>query len=407
MRELGTQCCIAGGGPAGMMLGYLLARAGVSVTVLEKHADFFRDFRGDTVHPSTMTVMNELGLLGDFLKIPHSRITQLGGIVNGEMIRIADFSHVPGPCQFLAIMPQWDFLNFLAERAQAFPHFQLLMQTEATNLTQDDERITGVEARTTGGPLRVSAPLIIGADGRHSVLRNSARLPVQDFGAPMDVLWFRLSRKDTDPDETFGYAVPGAFFIAIRRPDYFQCGFVIRKGTFETLRSRGLPAFRDQICLTAPFLCDRTGELRSWDDVRLLTVMVDRLSQWAKPGLLCIGDAAHAMSPIGGVGINLAIQDAVAAANLLAVPLREGRASIEDLRRVQRRREFPTRMTQAAQIAIQRRIITGLLQARNRLHVARWLYAFNKFPLLRRIPAYLIGIGVRPEHVKTARYLRS
>jgi 2-polyprenyl-6-methoxyphenol hydroxylase-like FAD-dependent oxidoreductase len=395
------QCCIAGGGPAGMMLGFLLARAGVSVVVLEKHADFLRDFRGDTVHPSTLELMYELGLLGGFLRRPHSEVRQLTGWVGDTAVTIADFSHLPTHCKFIAFMPQWDFLNFLAEHAGRFPTFDLRMRAEVTDLIEADGRVVGVRATTPDGSLDVRADLVVACDGRHSTVRARAGFAVQDIGAPMDVLWMRLSRQPGDPSHALGRFDRGKVFIMLDRGDYWQCGYVIPKGGFEDLQQRGLDAFRADIAEIAPLERARFDELQSWDDVRLLTVAVDRLKRWYRPGLLCIGDAAHAMSPIGGVGINLAVQDAVAAANLLAKPLRAGTVQTAHLRRMQRRREFPTRMTQWLQVQIQNRVLSRVLAGRKTLTPPWPLRLLGRFPVLRRIPARLIGLGFRPEHVRT------
>ncbi len=395
-----TRCCIAGGGPAGMMLGFLLARAGVEVVVLEKHADFLRDFRGDTIHPSTLEVMRELGLLDELLKLPHQEVRELNARFGDRTITLADFSHLPACCPFIAMMPQWDFLNFLADRAAGYPSFRLLMEAEATGLIEESGRVVGVHATTPGGPIDARADLVVAADGRQSILREKAGLHVKDFGAPMDVLWFRLSRKPDDPSQTMGRFDAGRIFISINRGNYWQCGFVIPKGQVEEVRRRGLEAFRNNVAELAPYAKDGVAELRDWDDIKLLTVRVDRLTEWFRPGLLCIGDAAHAMSPVGGVGINLAIQDAVAAANILARPFRERRLTTEDLAMVQKRREFPTRVTQWLQLAMQRRIIARVLDETKPVKPPLLLRLIGKYPLLRRIPARLIGIGIRPEHVQ-------
>jgi 2-polyprenyl-6-methoxyphenol hydroxylase-like FAD-dependent oxidoreductase len=395
-----TRCCIAGGGPAGMMLGFLLARAKIDVVVVEKHADFLRDFRGDTIHPSTLEVMGELGLLDEFLKLPHQEVRELSARFGDRTITLADFSHLPVRCRFIAMMPQWDFLNFLADRAAGYPSFRLLMEAGATGLIEESGRVVGVRATTPGGPIDIRAGLVVAADGRNSILREKAGLHVKDFGAPMDVLWFRISRKPRDPAQTMGRFDAGRIFISINRGDYWQCGFVIPKGQFEEVRQRGLEAFRNNVAELAPYAKDGVAELRDWDDIKLLTVRVDRLTEWYRPGLLCIGDAAHAMSPVGGVGINLAIQDAVAAANILAAPLREGRLAVEHLRRVQKRREFPTRVTQWLQLAMQRRIIARVLDEAKPVQPPLVLRLIGKFPRLQRIPARLIGMGVRPEHVQ-------
>jgi 2-polyprenyl-6-methoxyphenol hydroxylase-like FAD-dependent oxidoreductase len=399
--KVSVRCCVAGGGPAGIMLGLLLARAGVEVLVLEKHADFLRDFRGDTIHPSTLEVMHELGLLEDLLKLPHQKAPRLNARVGGLALTVADFTHLPTHCRFIAFMPQWDFLNFLAEHGASYPTFTLRMRAEVTGLIEEAGRVVGLLATTPDGPLEVRASLVVAADGRHSVVRARAGLKVDEFGAPMDVLWFRLSRRPGDPEDPVARFEMGRIFIMLNRGEHWQCGFVIPKGSFEQLRERGLEAFRGGVAQLALFVADRVGELRDWDAIKLLTVWVDRLRQWYRPGLLCIGDAAHAMSPVGGVGINLAIQDAVAAANLLAAPLREDRLATDELRRVQHRREWPTRLTQRFQILVQNRVIRRVLGSSEQIAPPLLLRLLARFPVLRRIPARLIGIGFRPEHVKT------
>jgi 2-polyprenyl-6-methoxyphenol hydroxylase-like FAD-dependent oxidoreductase len=406
-KRLQSQCCIVGGGPAGMMLGFLLARAGVEVIVLEKHGDFLRDFRGDTIHPSTLEVMHELGILEDFLKRPHQEARQLTGVVSDVEVPVADFSHLPTRCKFIAFMPQWDFLDFIAEKARRYPAFHLHMQADVNDLIQEDGQVVGITATTPEGPLEVRATLTIGADGRHSTVRERAGLPVDNLGAPIDVLWMRLPRRPEDPDQPLGRFDRGRIFIMLFRGDYWQCGFVIPKGGYQVVRERGIQSFREDIAQVAPFMRDRVSELRDWSDIKLLTVAVDRLRQWYRPGLLCIGDSAHAMSPVGGVGINLAIQDAVATANILAPKLRNGSVSTEDLSRLQRRRELPTRITQGLQIFIQDRVISRVIGSQERLPLPLALKLLRRWPLLRRIPARLIGIGFRPEHVKTAERLAS
>jgi 2-polyprenyl-6-methoxyphenol hydroxylase-like FAD-dependent oxidoreductase len=396
-----VRCCIAGGGPAGMMLGLLLARAGVDVVVLEKHADFLRDFRGDTIHPSTLEVVHELGLLEEFLTLPHQEIRELRAQVGDVTLKIADFGHLPTRCPFIAFMPQWDFLAFLARHASAYPTFQLRTRTEATGLLEEDGRIAGVEALAPEGRVQIGADLVVAADGRHSVLRDRAGLSAETLGAPMDVLWFRLPRTSGDPANVMGRFDPGRIFITLNRGEYWQCGFVIAKGSLEALRARGLDAFRREVARLAPYAAARIDAIRSWDDVKLLTVQVDRLRRWSRPGLLCIGDAAHAMSPVGGVGVNLAIQDAVAAANRLAVPLAERRVTTDDLTAVQRRRELPTRVTQQLQLTVQRRAIARVLTTRAPLRPPALVRLLARVPLFWRLPARLIGIGVRPEHVRS------
>jgi 2-polyprenyl-6-methoxyphenol hydroxylase-like FAD-dependent oxidoreductase len=401
VKTISAQCCIAGGGPAGMMLGLLLARAGVDTVVLEKHADFLRDFRGDTIHPSTLEVMHELGLLQAFLKLPHQEVARLGAAFGGKFLPFADMGLLPTRCKFIAFLPQWDFLNFIAAEAGRYPSFRLLMRAGAEGLIEEAGGVAGVRAETADGQLEVRAALTVGADGRHSTLRGLAGLKVREFGAPMDVLWFRVSRQAADPAESMGRFGVGHIFVLINRSDYWQCGFVIPKGTVATVRGRGLEAFREAVEDMAPFMRGRLGEIASWDAVKLLTVQVDRLERWHKPGLLFMGDAAHAMSPIGGVGINLAIQDAVAAANMLWRPLREGSLSERDLAAVQKRREFPTRATQGLQLAMQKRVITRVLGGGGEVGPPALMRLLAGLPILRWIPARLIGMGVRPEHVSS------
>jgi len=382
-----------------MMLGLLLARAGVDVLVLEKHADFLRDFRGDTIHPSTLEVMHELGLLDDFLALPHQELRELSAQVGDVRVPVADFTRLPTRCKFVAFMPQWDFLDFIASRAARYPSFRVRMRAEVTGLLEESGRVVGVEVMTPEGRREIHADLVVGADGRHSAVRGKAGLEVLELGAPMDVLWFRLSRRPEDAAATMGRFGDGRIFVMIARDTYWQCGYVIAKGTIGQIRSRGIEAFREGVARLVPFPRERAGEIRDWKDVSLLTVQVDRLSKWYRSGLLCIGDAAHAMSPVGGIGINLALQDAVAAANLLAAPLAEGRLTVNDLAKVQRRREMPARVTQWLQVQAQRRVIAPVLAgaAPSRLPLA--LRLLRRFAILRRIPARLIGIGVRPEHV--------
>jgi len=384
-----------------MMLGLLLARAGVDVLVLEEHADFLRDFRGDTIHPSTLEIIHELGLLEQLLALPHQKAPGINAQFGDLALTVADFSALPTRCGFIAFMPQWDFLNFLAEQGSRYPTFRVLRQAEVTDLVKLAGTTVGLRATTPDGPLEVRADLVVGADGRHSVARAKAGLPVEECGAPMDVLWFGLSRRAKDPESPVGRFDRGRIFIMLNRGDYWQCGFVIPKGSRAQLEAQGLPAFRETVGRLAPFMAGRVDELQSWETVKLLTVRVDRLRDWSSPGLLCIGDAAHAMSPIGGVGINLAIQDAVATANLLADPLRRGGVTPADLRLVQERRAWPTQMTQRMQLLLQDRVIKTVLADGGPL-VPPWpLRLIARFPILRRIPARLIGMGFRPEHVRT------
>jgi 2-polyprenyl-6-methoxyphenol hydroxylase-like FAD-dependent oxidoreductase len=379
-----------------------LARAGVDVVVLEKHADFLRDFRGDTIHPSTLEVVHELGLLERLLTLPHQKVSRINGQFGDLALTVADFSSLSTQCRFVAFMPQWDFLNLLAEEAARYSTFRLLMQADVTGLIEEAGSVMGLRAKTPDGPLEVRAGLVVGADGRHSTVRSHAGLSVEEFGAPMDVLWFRLSRSTSDPGDPIGRFDAGRIFIMLNRGEYWQCGFVIPKGSRDRFQGQGLPAFRNAVAQLAPFMADRVGELHDWEPIKLLTVQVDRLRQWYRPGLLCIGDAAHAMSPVGGVGINLAIQDAVAASNLLAAPLRDGRLTTEDLCRVQQRREWPTRMTQWVQLMIQNRVIRPALSGSDRFSPPFAIRLLALVPFLRRIPARMIGLGFRPEHVHTS-----
>jgi 2-polyprenyl-6-methoxyphenol hydroxylase-like FAD-dependent oxidoreductase len=399
---MNVRCCIVGGGPAGMVLGFLLARAGIAVAVLEKHKDFLRDFRGDTIHPSTLELMYELGLLDEFLRVPHQELTQIGAEIDDLQVIIAEFSHLPTRCKFVALMPQWDFLNFMAAQGKRYPEFQVRMEWEVTGLIEENGRVVGVRAHTPEGVQEVRAELTVGADGRHSIVRKQAGLEVIDLGAPIDVLWMRVSRDANDPNQTLGRIRAGRILVTLDRGDYWQCAYVIPKGALETIQAKGLPAFRDDLVKVAPFLRGRVDELKDWNDIKLLSVTVDRLRQWSRTGLLCIGDSAHAMSPVGGVGINLAIQDAVAAANLLARPLLGGKVSDAQLDAVQRRRMFPTRMTQRLQVFAHRRLLKPTLGNETpitRLPLA--LRLLQRFPILRRIPARVVGMGFRPEHVKT------
>jgi 2-polyprenyl-6-methoxyphenol hydroxylase-like FAD-dependent oxidoreductase len=368
LEEIHTTCLVAGGGPAGMMLGFLLARAGVKVVVLEKHQDFFRDFRGDTIHPSTLELMHELGRLPEFLKLPHQELRQISAVIGTTSVRMGDLTHVPTRCRFIALMPQWDFLNFLAKQGARYPNFDLRMEVEVTELLERDGRFVGVRAKTPSGELAVTAALVVGADGRHSTVRERAGLVVDDLGAPMDILWMRLSRQPSDADEPLMRIGTGKMLGMLDRGDYWQCAFVIAIGAAEAVRQRSLEAFRTEIVELAPRLKDRVMELQSWDDIKLLSVKVDRLRKWYRPGLLCIGDAAHAMSPIGGVGVNLAIQDAVAAANRLADPLHAGQVDIEALADIQRRRTFPTRATQRMQLFAQKNLLSLVLTSREQPH---------------------------------------
>jgi 2-polyprenyl-6-methoxyphenol hydroxylase-like FAD-dependent oxidoreductase len=383
-----------------MMLGFLLARAGVDVLVLEKHADFLRDFRGDTIHPSTLEVMYELGLLEEFLKRPHQQADELRGLIGDDLIVLADLKHLPTHCKFIALMPQWDFLDFLADNAKRYAGFALGMRADVDELLFDGDKVVGLRAKTPDGDLEVRADLVVGADGRHSTVRERAGLEVEDIGAPMDVLWMRLSKRPGDGGQLMGRILPGRLFVMIDRGDYWQCAYVIPKGGFDEVRRKGLDAFRRSLVEINPALGDRVQELASWDDIKLLTVVIDRLKRWYRDGLLCIGDAAHAMSPVGGIGINVAIQDAVAAGNILGPALRKGPVPESLLAEVQKRREWPTRMTQSLQVVVQNLVIRNVLQMQKKPHAPFLVKLFKWFPALRRIPGRIIGMGFRPEHVR-------
>jgi 2-polyprenyl-6-methoxyphenol hydroxylase-like FAD-dependent oxidoreductase len=396
-----TTCCIVGGGPAGMMLGYLLARSGVDVVVLERHADFFRDFRGDTIHPSTLELMHELGILEDFLRQPHQEQRRFEFQIGRERVLGPDFSRLPTHCKFMVFMPQWDFLNFIAGKAKRYRGFHLLMQADVTDLVRDGERITGAVAATPGGEITVRAALVVGTDGRHSTVREKAGLAPVVLGSPIDVLWMRISRRPGDPEQILGTFDAGKGLVMLNRRDYWQCGYIIPKGALDGLKRRGIAAFRGDILALVPWLQGRVNELEGWDDIKLLTVLVDRLVEWYRPGVLCIGDAAHAMSPIGGVGINLAIQDAVAAANILMPALRGHRTSVGHLGAVQRRRALPTRLTQTLQVVVQDRVISPMLTggAMRTMRITVWM--LRRLGFLRHLLARAIGVGFRPEHVGT------
>lgn len=400
-NKLSTTCCISGAGPAGIMLGYLLARADIDVIVLEKWDNFLRDFRGDTIHPSTMQILSELNLLDAFLQLPHNETYQLAGEIGNERVVLADFSHLKVKCPFIAFIPQWDFLNFMVQQTKQWPHFHLLMNTEAADLIENNGKIVGIKARHQGKCFEIKSKLVVAADGRHSILREKSGLELHHLSVPMDVLWFRLSRKTADPSFSLGKVDLGQMLIMLERGDYWQCGYLIRKGDFEQIKMAGIENFRQTIAELSPSLADRVSELKDWEQIKLLEVRVDRLTKWYRDGFICIGDAAHAMSPIGGVGINLAIQDAVASSNILIPVLLKREVTLEDLAKIQKRRELPTRITQSIQVFIQNRVIDRVLG--NRVHFKAPLIfkLLSSIPYLQRIPAYLVGMGFRPEHVNS------
>jgi 2-polyprenyl-6-methoxyphenol hydroxylase-like FAD-dependent oxidoreductase len=398
--QLHTRCCIVGGGPAGMMLGYLLGRAGIDTLVLEKHADFFRDFRGDTVHPSTLQVMDELGLIDGFLKLPHQQLQKMEGSFGSDSIRMADLGRLKVKYPFIAFMPQWDFLNFLRESGKRFASLKVMMDADATDLIRSGDAVVGVRANTPEGPVEIRADLTVGCDGRHSIVRQSANLEVEEIGAPMDVLWFRAGKRASETESVFARVETGKMLVTFDRGDYWQCAYVIAKGQYDAVKARGLDAFHGDVIGMAPILKSGISDIKSWDDVKLLTVAINRLKRWTLPGLLCIGDAAHAMSPVGGVGVNLAVQDAVATANLLAARLARGCPSEDELDAVRRRREFPVRITQAMQVMVQNNLISVALKPGDRpLKAPLFARLINALPWLQGITARFVGLGARPEHV--------
>lgn len=399
-QHIETTCVIAGAGPAGLMLGLLLARAGVDVVVVEKHGDFLRDFRGDTIHPSTLEVMSELGLVEEFLTLPHTRAPKLTAEMGGRTITMADFSRLPVKNRFIAFMPQWDFLNFLTGKAGQYPNFRLLMQAKVADVLKEQGKVAGLVVETPEGRLTVRSKLVVGADGRNSIVREKAGLEIENFGTPSEVVWMKLSKQAGDPHEVMGHAGPRQGFVLIDRGDYWQCGYVIRRTTFAEIRERGIEGFRQMVVEVSPLPAERMREIASFDDTSLLTVRIDRLKQWWRPGLICIGDAAHAMSPIGGVGVNLAIQDAVAAANILSGPLREGRLSDDDLAAVEKRRGFPTRATQKLQLMMRSSRKVDQADERKRKGPPAFIRGIARFPLLAHLAGRLIGLGFRMEHVK-------
>jgi 2-polyprenyl-6-methoxyphenol hydroxylase-like FAD-dependent oxidoreductase len=390
--------CIIGGGPAGIMLGFLLARAGLPVTVLEKHVDFFRDFRGDTIHPSTLELLHELGLLEKFLKVPHSQVNGLSAIVGGTKIQMSEFSHLPTHAKFIALMPQWDFLNFLASEAAHYPNFTLRMGWEATGLMEKDGVTVGVRAKTLEGDVEIPADLTVGCDGRHAISRIAGHLPLVDDGVPIDILWFRIARQTSDPENALGYVNFGRLVILINRNDYFQVGYLIAKGSFPAIQQEGVAAFRESLERIVPFLAGRTGEIAAWEKVKLLTIQVNHLERWCSPGLLCIGDAAHAMSPVGGIGINIALQDAVASANILAGPLHSNGLSVYELEHVQHYREGAVRNTQRVQL-IAHRMLNRVLHSSGPLTPPLLLRVVTKVPGFQQLTGRFIGMGLQPEHI--------
>jgi len=397
--HLATTCCIIGGGPAGIMLGFLLARRGIAVTVLEKHTDFLRDFRGDTIHPSTLELLYELDLLDKFLTVPHSQVTHLSGYIGDRSVTMADFSHLPTHAKFIALMPQWDFLNFLAAEASRFHNFTLRMGWEATGLIQKNGLTTGVQANTPNGPVEIPATLTVGCDGRHAISRVAGHLSLVDEGVPIDVLWLRIGRRTTDPENALGYVNYGRLIVLINRVDYFQVGYIVAKGAFAQIQQDGLAAFQQSIERVVPFLAGRTAEIDSWDKVKLLTVQVNRLQEWCSPGLLCIGDAAHAMSPVGGIGINIALQDAVATANLLTESLSSGSFTIHDLQSVQHYREKAVRNTQRVQV-FAHRLLNRVLHSSGPFTPPLAFRMVTNMPGFRYLTARFIGMGLQPQHIR-------
>jgi len=398
--SLATTVCIIGGGPAGIMLGFLLARAGIPVTVLEKHTDFFRDFRGDTIHPSTLELLYELNLLDRFLKLPHSQINELSANIGGQQFPIADFTHLPTHAKFIALMPQWDFLNFLAAEAAHYPTFTLRMGWEATGLLQREGITTGVQCNTPNGPAEIPAHLTVGCDGRHPISRVAAHLPLIDYHVPIDVLWLRIPRQSGDPEYGLGYINYGRLIVLINRNDYYQVGYIVAKGTFPQIQQQGLSAFQQSLARIVPFLAGRTTSINSWDDIKLLTVEVNRLQQWSSPGLLCIGDAAHAMSPVGGIGINLALQDAVATANILTESLLAGAATPHDLARVQHYRERAVHNTQRVQV-FAHKVLRRVLANPGPIKPPLLLKILTRIPGFQQLPARFVGLGLQPQHIQT------
>jgi 2-polyprenyl-6-methoxyphenol hydroxylase-like FAD-dependent oxidoreductase len=396
-----TTCCVIGGGPAGIMLGFLLAREGIHVTVLEKHTDFFRDFRGDTIHPSTLELLYELRLLDKFLKLPHSQVKGLSAIIGGERLRMSDFSHLPTHAKFIALMPQWDFLNFLSTEAAKLPAFTLRMGWEATGLIQQNGVTTGVRVNTPDGPVEVPAILTVGCDGRHAISRVAAHLSLYDHGVPIDILWLRIARQPSDPENALGYFNFGRFIILINRGDYFQVGYLIPKGSFPEIQAAGIPAFQQSIERVVPFLTGRTTEIDSWDKVKLLTIQVNRLEQWSSPGLLCIGDAAHAMSPVGGIGINIALQDAVATANILSEALLSDALTPHHLMQVQHYRESAVRKTQSVQV-FAHRVLSRVLKSTGPITPPLVLRILTRIPGFQYLTGRFVGMGLQPQHIKTS-----